>query len=867
MQSFLDRVAEYITGNYTNKLSELCIVFPNRRAGLFFKTSLARLSDKPFWAPEIYSIEDFIAKISGIEIIDPIAQLFELYEAYKNVEKEKAEPFDTFSQWAQILLADFNEIDSGLVNAQNLFSNLKNIKELESWNVDTADLTTFQREYLHFWKSMGNYYNEFNRKLEKEKKAYQGLAYKLVTASTTEKINEFSWHKIIFAGFNALTAAEEKIIHNLLVAGKAETLWDADTYYLDNKIQEAGRFLRKHSIVDWNKMNPENKFHWVNNDLSVSSKKITVTGVSKNIGQARFAGQLVQELLDKNPTPNLTHTAIVLADENLLFPVLHSLPAAVQNVNVTMGYPLKNTPIAGFNELLFQLHENSNKLNKEGLFYHQDIINLLRHPYTKMLLDTKAEAITETIINYLHEKNSVFCSLKIIETINIKQSEALQILLSEWKNTSTVFSCLHQLINLLKLFFSTQKEKDEDDRKANFDLEYLFSYSKIITRLQSLSENYSSLTEIKMLRSLLLQLIRSTNLSFYGEPVTGLQIMGLLETRTLDFENIILLSANEGLLPAGKSQNSFIAHDIKRVFGLPTHVEKDSIFAYHFYRLLQRANNIHILYNTETDELGRGEKSRFVSQLLHEFTLINKTSTITEQLLETSISRSTLASEITIVKTPDILDKLSKKASDGFSPSLLNMFRNCPLKFYFHFIAGLRETDEVEEDIGADTLGNVIHQTLEELYRPLIGKTLSQIDLQGMKEIAEDKLKEKFKKYFPESDLNHGKNLLTLKVACKFISDFFTNEMDEVQHLTKRNRQLIIEQLEQEYTAEINVGNKTIKLKGKTDRVDTNGIVTRIIDYKTGRADDKELKIKNWDELKIDIKLNKSFQLLMYAWL
>ena len=873
MQTFLDHVAEYSLKNYPDNLSELCIVFPNRRASLFFKAALARQSKQAFWAPEIYSIEDFIIKLTELEMIDPIAQLFELYEVHREIEKEKAESFDEFARWGQILLSDFNEIDSYLVDPVNLFSNLKNIKELDNWSLGESELTSFQQEYLRFWESIGTYYQLFVEKLLKHRQAYQGLAYRIVAAKALENVQHHNWHKIIFAGFNALNAAEEKIFRELINVGRAEILWDADSYYTDNKIQEAGRFLRKHMGTELFKSNTEKKFQWIGDNLSTDKKQITVTGVSKNVGQAKLAGQLLSDFLIANPQTNLTQTAIVLADENLLFPVLHSLPDAVSGVNVTMGYPLKNTAIAGFSELVFQLHENALRMNRQGKFYHQDVINLMSHPYSKTLLDTNSDSLTPQIINYLQKKNIIFCTLNTFESILSKSTEdkknILHIFFTKWITVDAIFDCLYSLVDnfRLKLNASWKQKQNPDPTSANLELEYLFAYSKIVKRIKSLTETYSAVTTIKTFRSLLNQLIRSTNLTFYGEPVSGLQVMGMLETRTLDFENIILLSANEGVLPSGKTHNSFIPFDVKRVFGLPTYSEKDSIFAYHFYRLLQRAKTVHIMYNSETDNLGGGEKSRFLTQLLYEFTQVNKVSTIKEQLLEVNISQHPEEAIISISKTQDILDAIYVKGIDGFSPSLLNVYRNCSLRFYFHLIAGLRDEKEVEETIGADTLGNVIHDTLEELYKPFVNQLLVEKDLKEMQKVTEEKLMKNFRKHYDAEDLGLGKNLLTLKVANKFLFNFLDKELETIRKAGSGNTALVIQQLERSFESMITIGTNAVKTKGKIDRIDTLHSLTRIIDYKTGKAEDKELKLTEWETLQHSVNLNKSFQLLMYAWL
>lgn len=873
MQTFLDQVATHLYKSYPDTISDLCVVFPNRRAGLFFNAALARQANKPFWAPELFSIEDFIVKLSGVELLDPIGQLFELYEVYKSVEKEKAESFDAFSKWGQILLTDFNEIDSSLVNAKDLFGNLKNIKELEHWTLGSLDLTSFQQKYLHFWNSIGNYYTLFTDRLTQHKQAYQGMAYRLVANNITEKLKAYRHNKIIFVGFNALSVAEEKIFKELVGIGKAEILWDVDSYYVDNNLQEAGRFFRKHKHNGIFDFSTEEKNQWIGNSLSTDSKQITVTGISGNIGQAKFAGQLVETFLKENPQTNLTQTAIILADENLLFPVLHSLPGELSSVNVTMGYPLKNTSLSSFFELVFQLHENAKRIDRKGLFYHHDVISLLSHPYAKTILDVDGVFVARKIINYLHQKNIVFCSLLTFEPVCNKllpETQALlQLIFNTWKDTTDALNCLYLIVDILKLRFNEQwkLKHTNDTTTTNLELEHLFAFSKIVKRINTLLNTYPVITDVKVLHGLFTQLLRSTNLSFYGEPVSGLQVMGMLETRTLDFETVILLSANEGLLPAGKTQNSFIPFDVKRVFGLSTYSEKDSIFAYHFYRLLQRTKNVHVLYNTETNELGGGEKSRFLEQLLYELPVINKFCTIKEQLMEVKVEQVTLDLPIVINKTADILEVINKKAETGFSPSLLNTYRNCSLKFYFQLIGKLREQVEVEELIGADVLGNAIHGTLEELYKPFVGKKLSESDIVRMKQQAEEGLQFQFQKEYTTDDLKYGKNLLTFKVANRFIQNFLAKEIELLKDLESKNVNLLIDQLEYNLERNITIGTKSVKAIGKVDRIDSINALTRIIDYKTGVVDDKELKVKDWELLKHDVSMNKSFQLLMYSWL
>ncbi|HEY0030996.1 MAG TPA: PD-(D/E)XK nuclease family protein [Bacteroidia bacterium] len=875
MQSFLEKLVNHLSDKYGDDVSEICIVLPNRRAGLFLKTHFANNLKKTFWSPEILATEDFVALLAELEIADSTTLLFELYETVKKVGKKDLESFDEFSKWGQILLSDINEIDRYLVDASRLFGNLKDIKELESWSLNSEEeLTDFQKQYLEFWKLLGEYYADFSQRLLSKHQAYQGLAYRIVAAKAEERAKKHPWKKIIFAGFNALNKAEEKIIETLLNSGKAEIIWDTDAYYINNVHQEAGRFIRKYNeLGNFNKLK-DNNIIIEENLLSSEKKSITVIGAAKNVAQAKVAGSLVTEL--KKTDPLLKTTALVLADENLLFPVLHSLPENLQDINVTMGYPLKNTPVAGYFDLVFAMHENGLKMAQGKAtysFYHSDVIKLLSHAYTATALATVSKEYSiRKVLQAIQARNIVFASKNMIASIFAefnceKEFQVLDTLFKHWQVPVDGIACVSYLIETLKEGIIVQQDK-QSENKASLELEYLFAFTKIIKRIQVLMESYpESITDLKTLRSIVNQIVRSSTLPFYGEPLRGLQVMGMLETRTLDFENVILLSCNEDILPSGKAVNSFVPFELKRVFGLPTYSDKDSIFSYHFYRLLQRATNIHLLYNTESDALGSGEKSRFLTQLIYELPKINPNVTITEKLVSIPIISDTTDDEITIEKTAFILEKLQSKAEYGFSPSLLNTYRNCSLQFYFHAIAGLREADEVEETIGADTLGNAVHEVLEIFYQPFVGKNIKAADVKEMKKEVEATTIAVFEKEYSKTEISYGKNLLTLKVALKFINNFLDAEIESLNKLEKAGVPMMIKALEQELETTIVSGSQSIKLRGKADRIDSIGAQIRIIDYKTGLADNKELKFEEWDAIRNDATLAKSFQLLTYAWM
>lgn len=872
MKSFLERTVKHLYEKYGDDISDLCIVLPNRRAGLFLKTHFSKYLKKTFWSPEIYATEDFVALLAGLEMADTTTLMFELYETIKHVNKSETENFDEFSKWGQLLLNDINEIDRYLVDATQLFGNLKDIKELESWSLNNEEgLTEFQKQYLGFWQSLGDYYFDFKERLLNKRLAYQGLAYKMVADDVTERIQQHPWKKIIFAGFNALNKAEERIIEKLLSAGKAEIVWDTDSYYVKDTRQEAGKFIRKYINHPGFKKAEGTNLILDENRLASEDKHITIIGVAKNVAQAKVAGNLAAAF--QKQQPDMQNTALVLADENLLFPVLHSLPEGLEDINVTMGYPLRNTPVSGYFDLVFDLHLNAIKLSQgraKYSFYHKDLLKLLNHPYSAVLIYKAEQTYSlRPVINTLQDRNIVFAAYSTVEKIiNEKQPvlmETLAPVFSYWNKPSDTIHCIYYLIDTLKNAIIAQ-QRGVARNIANLELEYLFAFTKIIKRIQALMLDYpGSVADLKTLQTLFKQMVRSTTLPFYGEPLMGLQVMGMLETRTLDFENVILLSCNEDILPSGKTVNSFIPHELKRYFGLPTYTDKDAVFAYHFYRLLQRAKNIYLLYNTESDALGSGERSRFLTQLAYELPRVNPHVKIEERLLSVPVEVNSTGNPIRIPKTQAIMERLKTIASRGFSPSLLNKYRSCSLQFYFHAIAGLKETDEVEETIGADVLGNTIHEVLEILYTPFVGKKINTTDIKEFKKQIETLTLSVFEKEYDKAEISYGKNLLTVRVAIKFINNFLDAEIKAVEAFEKARTPLIIKALEQPLEMQMDVNGQLVKLHGKSDRIDSVGSLIRIIDYKTGMAENKELRLDDWSTIQTDVTLAKSFQLLMYA--
>jgi len=857
MTTFLQKTAGYIFDNYQNGLENVCIVLPNRRASLYLKKFISEKAQKNIWSPQIFAVEDFIAAISDKVIVDNVSLLFDLYNIHLELEKEEARSFEEFMSMGEMMLHDFNEIDLYLVDAALLFSYLSETKAISLWNLDGKELTPFQKKYLKFYNSLKTYYQLLNERLLTRNQAYQGHLYRYVAENIAEKINNIHWEKLVFAGFNALTTSEETIIKYLSKQGIAKTLWDADEYYLRNPLQEAGKFLRKYSEL-WLDAN----FDWIENNFKTEKKEINIIGVPMKIGQVKYAGNLLKEIY--NEKGNLEHTALVMNDENLLIPMLHSVPEESKAFNVTMGLPFKQAVLFNLIDSILLMHENrirlSNPEKGQFGFYFKDITKVLSHPYLMSEFDF------EGIVNSIGTSNRIFYDtvemIQRIKKILPTNDYIISNVFLNWDNPKNAIADLKGLIDCLHTRFKTEENRFLED-------EYLYHFAKLLFQLDSLPEMHQSFITVKTFRKIFTRLATLTSIPFYGEPLEGLQIMGMLETRTLDFENIIMLSVNEGILPASRSFNSFVPLDIKHQFGLPDYADKDAIFAYHFYRLLQRAKKVFILYNTEADEFSGGDMSRFIYQIVNELPEYNPQIIIREQLLNITSADSLQNKPILIFKKENILKRLNELAMKGFSASGLNTYVNCSLQFYFKNVAGINETEETEETIAANTMGSTVHDVLAELYQPFIAKIIKAEDVKSMLPLVDHLTDKYFEKWYKDGDISFGINLLTVKMAKIFLANLLKAEAEHIDKLAKQNVLLSINMLEKKMEGLIDcfISDQLpfVKLKGYVDRIDSTSEFVRIIDYKTGNVLQNELKLSEADLLLTDSRFAKSMQLLIYA--
>ena len=833
MQSFISDTLDHILKT-TKSFEDVVFILPSQRAKVFVKQAFKDKITVGF-LPEVINIEQFINQVSGIEKADSIQLLFHFYTIYKGLEKQPVS-FDVFASWAFTVIQDFNELDQHLINTKEIFIYLRDIQRLKKWSVE-GDFkeTALMEDHYSFLEKLNTYYNAFYKFLKENKIGYQGLMYRESCKKIDSFLDKNTTKKFFFIGFNALNTAEEFLFQKVLENKNSDIYWDIDTAFFKSNHQ-AGRFIRRYK-KEW-RYYEKNEVKTLGDTFS-QPKHIEVIGASKNTTQIKYAGEILEKITD------FKNTALVLADETLLPITLNSLPKNINAINITMGYPLKDVPTTNLLFSIFQLFISQNKLNKTTIneFYYKDVIRFLKHQSIYKLIP-EIDAFSDDIA----KQNQTFIKQsRINKLLENTSSELKEVIVSIFTSYNSIDEFIDRIINLINFL----KEDVSDLEK-----EYLFRFYTTFTQLKTLQNEFKYFPDLKTLALFFRQLISSESLSFQGEPLRGLQLMGMLETRVLDFENIILVSTNEGVLPASSQQNSFIPFDVKVEFGLPTYREKDAIFSYHFFRLMQRAKNVFIIYNTEHDVFGSGEKSRFVTQL---------------EMMRTDIVQKIISPKVSpqnkvlkeVKKNEAVLERLKELAREGISPSALTNYLYNPISFYKQKILKLKEFDDVEETIAYNTLGTVVHETLDKLYKPFVGKFLLVEDIEAMKEKSKDLVVKYFKIEFKNGDISTGRNRLIFEVANRFVNNFLAQEKE----LLKDKNQLKIIATEEDLATEIAIDgiDFPIKIHGQVDRVDELNGVLRIIDYKTGMVSAGDLKVPDFEKLR-EKEQYKAIQVLLYGY-
>lgn len=838
---FLKDVIIDVLERFPEEAENLVFVTSGKRPSLFLKKYYAELCSKTTISPEFIGISDLFSRISGVKPLSGLPLLFEFYDTYKNTCKATPDPFETFIGWGQTLLKDFSEIDQYLVPPEKIFPYIHALKEAEHWS-GADELTEMQKKHLEFWNTLGDYYFAFNEKLNAQNRGYSGFIAKKAVEKVPRYI-EKNAHKIhIFVGFNALSKAEQRVIHSILMDTTAEIYWDIDRHFIKNEEHDAGLFIRKY-IKNWAYYKQKNNTPKWLNDTYHTEKEIYITGVPKSINQAH----LVVDLLKEYTTKEIEKTALIIADENLLIPLLQTI--SYENaVNITMGYPLGQTPLNDLFMSFFRLH-----LSKS--FYYKDILKLLTQPFLQNLF---SKGGVSQITEYIKNNNLNYLSREKIKEASAEVDAELIELLFPSKDDNIVNILI---INALSLIYKLKENIDPEQNQNILTLEYVYRFYLLFNQLQQLQEKFGYIDSVKTLYHFYLDVLQKSSLDFIGEPLEGLQVMGVLESRSLDFENIIITSVNEGVLPLGKSGNSLIPYDVKFHLELPTYKERDAVYSYNFYRILQRAKKIHLIYDTETNSLKSKEKSRFILQLLAEK---NPKHTIINQVKAPEVY-PTILPKITVTKTPEVMARLKELAENGISPSAITNYILNPLVFYRQNVLQVYEERDVEETIEARTFGDIVHGTLEDLYVKYLNIPLGENHFEEMKSRVVSLIEKHFSEKNKNSEYKTGKNVLIFNVIKEYVLRFLDLEQKEVQSGTE----IIVLHLEQKMKIPFQSEKMPFPVffKGIIDRIDKRNGVFHIIDYKTGAVKASNVGISDWELLISDFKYSKAFQLLTYAYM
>lgn len=813
------------------------LVFPNKRANLFFNEYLAEESDQPIWSPAAMSISDLLQKLSVQKAGDPIRLVCELYKVFKE-EIESRETLDDFYFWGELLISDFDDVDKNMVDADKLFSNLQDLKNLMDdyefldeeqeeairqffQNFSIERRTELKEKFISLWDKLGIIYHRYRENLAELGIAYEGMLYRnVIEQLDTDRLK---YDKYVFVGFNVLNKVEKEFFQKLQKAGKAMFYWDYDLFYTQRiSKHEAGEFIKR-NLIDFPNELPESYF-----DIFRKPKKIRYISASTENAQARFLPEWVKA--------TQTHTtqivsekenAIVLCNEALLLPVLHSIPQDVQNVNITMGFPLAQTPVYSFINAAMELQTNGYRPDT-GRFTYEAVSKILKHPYTRQLSDHATRLERELT------KTNRFYPLPS----ELKKDDFLTILFTPQSNIRELCDYLLRLIKSISILY--RKEGEYDDIFNQLYRESIFQSHLKINRLYSLIESGELSVRTDTLKRLITKVLTASNIPFHGEPAIGLQIMGVLETRNLDFRNLIMLSLNEGQLPKAGGESSFIPYNLRKAFGMTTIEHKNAVYAYYFYRLIQRAENITLLYNTSSDGLNRGEESRFMLQLL-----VEGPHEITREYLEAGQSpQNTL--EIQIEKTPEILRRLyraydtAQPESVILSPSALNTYLDCRLRFYYRYVAGLKTPDEVSAEIDSALFGTIFHLSAQLAYTDLTanGKMIQREDLERLlrdeiklQSYVDQAFKQELFKVAPEEKPEYnGVQLINSKVIVSYLKQLLRNDLQ----YTPFEMVAMEKKVSEKITIQTALGPLTLRLGGTIDRMDAKEGTLRIVDYKTG---------------------------------
>lgn len=875
MIPFLQNVAKTYYKTYGKDISNFIFVFPNRRAGIFFQYYLSQAAKQPVFSPEILTISDLFERLSSYKKADKIEMLFLLYDIYISL-SNSSESFDEFLYWGEILLNDFDDIDKYLVDAKQLFSNIHDLKEIDA---GFGFLTTEQveairrfwsnflpvgendkkKDFLEMWQVLFQLYSSLRENLCRKGQAYEGMIFREVAEKYSKDLTVFlPFEKIIFVGLNAHSKAEESLLKYLHKRGIADFYWDYSSPLVRDPQNKASFFIDKNKMLFPSQLSLEPE------ELGMEKPIVEAIGIPSSVGQSKYVHTILKSLMKDDKITSFSqamNTALVLPDENLLLPVLYSIPSEIDKINVTMGYNLVHSSISGLMEHIFELQRNIRKTETSTGFYYKPVLSILNHRYITNIAEGEAKYLKQNIIQY----NKI-----IVSEAELNAHPLFKLIFRPISNWRDIPDYLRAILTKLKTPISVKEINENSDdnmnaRSIDIEGEFIIEYYKTINKLDETLKHVSTDMKEETYFKLLKKIISNITIPFTGEPLSGLQVMGVLETRALDFDNLIIMSMNEGIFPLKKATASFIPYNLRKGFELPTYEHQDSVFSYHFYRMINRAKRVYLLYDSRTEGLQTGEVSRYFSQLKH---LYSDVLDIREKLAVYKVS-SNESLPISIEKTPAILEKMNVFLQGGerrLSASSLNTYLDCPLQFYFSVVENMAEEDEIAEMIEASTFGTIFHSIMEWLYEPLKGKLITADLLHKIRKddkLITEKIEQSFAiNYFKTDKIKRltGQNFLTGEVLRKYIKQVLLADAKITPFIYINSE----EKIRKEY---ILPSGKIVSLKGFIDRIDNVKGHTRIIDYKTGKGVLAFREIKDLFDKELKDRPKAIMQVFMYSYL
>ena len=856
---FIDNLARKILDDYT-ELEHLVVILPSERAVKYLGNSLFKLNDGPLIAPEMLTIDRWV-RAQFDQIIEPTRLLIVLFEAYGQTDEGKGQSFETFLTWGATLLSDFNDLDRYMVDQAQIFKNLKSIKELESWHIDEENYSESQLKFMAFWEQIPTLHTKLMDQLNKRSQLTLSQAYRKLAEETLTLIP--SDKKYIFAGFNALSKAELQIIKNLIKRGDAEFIIDADVYYLDNDQHEAGSFLRD----DLAFLEQKNA-NFIQDNIQHSPIDFTVIECSQHTGQIKVAAT---ELAKLNQT-ELDETLVLLADETLIHSLVKNIPANVGKANITLGLPLQQTPVKSWVDLLFTIQENKKRFRTKALYF-KDFQRILNHVFCLASLPDEEKKQLSSIEQDSIRKNKVF---QLVERMNLPPNakELFELVTEDWNEDW--YTALEKIRRLNVLFVDSFAPIHEFERTT------IQVFDQAMRGFESLLKEGIPNMEMRSFKLLLNQHWSTSTIAFHGNPTNGLQIMGLLETRMIDFKNLIILGLNEGKLPNNNPIRTLIPMDLRAAFNLPSTREKQGLFAHHFYRLLHQATKVLATYTAAAEQIGSNEASRYLMQIEMELTKANPSIQWKKLFYHVPFADRATLNTTQIQKTPEVLNRIHEFLDKPLSASAVNKYMICPLDYYYRYLVEFGEDKEVEEEIENNTFGSIIHKTLEDLFKPYAQRDQQGVYVQPapppVREKDVLKMLDTFKNSLYKGFLDHfgqdeslfktGKNRLSYEMAIEITKNVLKKELEFIQGL---DEPLYIEQIEAEMHTEILVpfenGTRKLKFKGFIDRIDRIGNRYRVIDYKTGKVKKEQVVYQTTTKGLIPsfLKSKHAFQLALYC--